>query len=133
MGSESNIKSIREQWSGSLGFILAATGAAVGLGNIWKFPYMVGSDGGSSFVLVYLICVLLIGIPIMIAEILIGRVAQRHPIDSLKNIAKENNNSQGWQVIGWWGMFCLMLTLSFYCVVAGWTIFYLVTSVLGGL
>lgn len=133
MGSESNIKSIREQWSGSLGFILAATGAAVGLGNIWKFPYMVGSDGGSSFVLVYLICVLLIGIPIMIAEILIGRLAQKNPIDSLKNIAKQNNKSRGWQVIGWWGMCCLMLTLSFYCVVAGWTIYYLVTAILGGL
>jgi len=123
----------REQWSGSLGFILAATGAAVGLGNIWKFPYMVGSDGGSSFVLVYLICVLLIGIPIMIAEILIGRVAQKNPIDAIKYISKKNNKSNNWQVMGWWGMCCLMLTLSFYCVVAGWTIYYLVTALLGGL
>tara|TARA_A100001015_G_C14835838_1_gene650469 strand:+ start:244 stop:864 length:621 start_codon:yes stop_codon:yes gene_type:complete len=123
----------REQWSGSLGFILAATGAAVGLGNIWKFPYMVGSDGGSSFVLVYLICVLLIGVPIMMAEILIGRVAQKNPIDAIKYISKNNNKSNNWQFMGWWGMCCLMLTLSFYCVVAGWTIYYLVTALLGGL
>jgi len=133
LSSNSNPKSAREQWSGSLGFILAATGAAVGLGNIWKFPYMVGTDGGSSFVLVYLICVLFIGIPIMIAEILIGRVAQKNPIDSLKEISRINKKSKYWQLIGWWGMCCLILTLSFYCVVAGWTIYYLVTSIVGGL
>ena len=88
------VKTKREQWSGQLSFILASTGAAVGLGNIWKFPYMAGSDGGSSFVLIYLLCVLFIGMPIMIAEIVIGRVAQKNPIDALKSIAIKNKKAQ---------------------------------------
>jgi neurotransmitter:Na+ symporter, NSS family len=126
-------KTKREQWSGQLSFILASTGAAVGLGNIWKFPYMAGSDGGSSFVLIYLLCVLFIGMPIMIAEIVIGRIAQKNPIDALKSISKNNKKSPAWQLIGWWGMFGLILTLSFYCVVAGWAIFYFVEAASGNL
>ncbi len=111
-------------WSGSRGFILAATGAAVGLGNIWKFPYMAGDNGGSAFVMVYLLAILLIGIPLMVAEILLGRMGRENPINTMSKLAKVNNRSQYWQFIGWWGAFGLVLTLSFYSVVAGWAVGY---------
>ena len=72
-------------WKGNSTFILAAAGSAVGLGNIWKFPYMVGSNGGSAFVIVYLLCILMIGLPVMASEILIGKYGRKSPINSLKN------------------------------------------------
>ena len=115
----------RGRWSNRLGFILATTGAAVGLGNIWKFPYMAGDNGGSAFVLVYLLCVLLIGLPLMLAEMLIGRRGQQNPVSTLKTLAKEANASPFWQLVGWGGAVTLLLTLSFYSVVAGWTVAYL--------
>lgn len=121
----------RASWTSRWGFILAATGAAVGLGNIWKFPYMAGDNGGGAFVMVYLVCVLLIGIPVMAAEILIGRRAQKNSVDALSHLAKESGHSPSWQLLGWWGLAGLLLTLSFYSVVAGWSIDYLAKS-LGG-
>lgn len=115
----------RDHWSSRLGFILAATGAAVGLGNIWKFPYMAGANGGSAFVLVYLLCVLLIGIPLMLAEMIIGRHGQQNAVNSLRKIAIETKHSPKWQWVGWLGALTLLLVLSFYSVVAGWSIAYL--------
>ena len=76
-------------WKGNSTFILAAAGSAVGLGNIWKFPYMVGSNGGSAFVIVYLICILVIGLPVMASEILIGKYGRKRPINSLKKLSKD--------------------------------------------
>lgn len=111
-------------WSSSLGFILAATGAAVGLGNIWKFPYMVGDNGGGAFVLIYILAILLVGLPLMIAEILLGRVGRRNPIDTMYKLAKENNCTTNWQITGWFGAIALLLTLSFYSVIAGWSVAY---------
>ena len=84
----SNRTSIHGTWTGRWTFILAAAGSAVGLGNIWKFPYMVGEYGGGAFVLVYLICILLIGVPIMIAENLIGRRGRSSPANSMEYLAK---------------------------------------------
>lgn len=124
-------KTKREHWSSRLGFILAATGAAVGLGNIWKFPYMAGENGGSAFVLVYLICVALIGIPLMLAEMIIGRRGQKNPVNSLKTLALESNKSPKWQLLGWLGALTLILVLSFYSVVAGWSIAYMFRAWLG--
>lgn len=115
---------IRGQWSSRLGFILATTGAAVGVGNIWKFPYMAGANGGSAFVLVYLVAILLVGIPIMLAEILIGRRGRHNPVDSLKILAAESNASSRWQGLGWLCVLTLIMVLSFYSVVAGWAIGY---------
>jgi NSS family neurotransmitter:Na+ symporter len=115
----------REHWSSRLGFVLAATGAAVGLGNIWKFPYMAGANGGSAFVLIYLICVALIGIPLMLAEMIIGRRGQENPINSLKKLALEAHKSTRWQLVGWLGALTLLLVLSFYSVVAGWSLAYM--------
>lgn len=122
---------LQDQWSSKWAFILATTGAAVGLGNIWRFPYMAGSDGGSAFTLVYLICVVVIGLPIMIAEILIGRRARQNPVDALATLAEESNRSTQWKWLGWLGALALLLVLSFYSVVAGWSIAYLIQSFSG--
>ena len=105
-------------------FILAATGSAVGLGNIWKFPYVTGENGGGAFVLMYLVCVAIIGIPIMIAEILLGRRARANPITSVQNISRDSGLRRGWNVIGWMGVIAAFLILSYYTVIAGWTLEY---------
>ena len=123
----------RAHWSSQLTFILALTGAAVGLGNIWKFPYMAGDNGGGAFVLVYILAVIFIGLPVMVAEILIGRRAQKNPVDALSELAVAEGKSRYWSWLGWWGMLGLLITLSFYSVVAGWSIYYFIESVSGGL
>jgi NSS family neurotransmitter:Na+ symporter len=115
---------IRGQWSSRLGFILATTGAAVGVGNIWKFPYMVGANGGSAFVIVYIIAILLVGIPIMLGEIMIGRRGRHNPVDTMKILAIEAGASPKWQGLGWLFALILIMVLSFYSVVAGWAIGY---------
>ena len=98
-------------WQGNTTFILAASGSAVGLGNIWKFPYMVGSNGGSAFVLVYLICILLIGLPVMASEVLIGKYGRKSPINSLKEISLKFNISSAWKYLGVLGaLACLLYT-----------------------
>jgi len=122
-----------ERWSGRLAFILASIGAAVGLGNIWKFPYTLGSSGGSAFVLVYVIAILLVATPIMLAEMVIGRRARKSAPSALKTLAVERGNSPHWQYLGWMGLFALFLVLSFYSVIAGWTAAYLVKSSTGTL
>ena len=106
-------------WIGKWTFILAATGSAVGLGNIWGFPYKAGTNGGGAFVLIYLGCILIIGLPIMISEIIIGRRAGNSPINAMKRIAIESNRSSIWQLVGWSGIFAGILILSFYSVIAG--------------
>ncbi len=122
---------IRGVWSSRLGFILATTGAAVGVGNIWKFPYMVGANGGSAFVLVYVIAILLVGIPIMLAEIMIGRRGRHNPVDTIKILALEAGASNKWQGTGWLCATILIFVLSFYSVVAGWAINYFWETSLG--
>ena len=106
-------------WIGKWTFILAATGSAVGLGNIWGFPYKAGTNGGGAFVLIYLGCILIIGLPIMISEIIIGRKAGNSPINAMKNVALESKTSSSWQIVGWSGIFAGILILSFYSVIAG--------------
>jgi len=124
-------KILQDQWSSKLTFILAATGAAVGLGNIWRFPYMAGEHGGSAFVILYIAFVVLIGLPIMVSEFVIGRRARLNSIDALATLAKQNNRSKHWGLLGWWGAIGLLLTLSFYSVVSGWSIAYIVRSFSG--
>jgi NSS family neurotransmitter:Na+ symporter len=106
-------------------FILAATGSAVGLGNIWKFPYVTGENGGGAFVLMYLACVAIIGIPIMTAEILMGRRARANPITTMQTVTRESHVFRGWSIIGWMGVLAAFLILSYYAVIAGWTLEYL--------
>lgn len=124
---------IRGLWSSRLAFILATTGAAVGVGNIWKFPYMAGENGGSAFVLVYILAVVFIGLPLMLAEMLIGHRARHNPIDSLRLLAKEANSSTHWSWLGWLNIITLILMLSFYSVISGWSLSYLCRSLLGQL
>ena len=92
-------------WIGKWTFILAATGSAVGLGNIWGFPYKAGTNGGGAFVLIYLGCILIIGIPIMISEIILGRRAGNSPINAMRCVALESNRSSSWQIVGWSGIY----------------------------
>lgn len=111
----------REHWSSSLAFVLAAAGSAIGLGNIWKFPYITGVNGGGWFVLVYLAAVLCVALPIMVAEILIGRTAQRSPVAAIRVL---DGPRSPWQGIGWLGVAAAFVILSYYSVVAGWTLHY---------
>ena len=117
-------KSIHGQWSNRLVFILAATGSAVGLGNIWKFPYIAGENGGGTFVLVYLFCIALIGIPIMMAETMIGRRGRQSPINTMSTLARDEGRSPGWVTLGWMGVVAGFLILSYYSVIAGWALSY---------
>jgi len=115
---------IHGQWSGRLAFILAATGSAVGLGNIWKFPYIAGENGGGAFVLVYLVCIAVIGIPIMMAEVMLGRRGRRSPINTMRVLAAEEHAGAYWQWLGWAGVIAGFLILSYYSVIAGWAVAY---------
>lgn len=122
-----------ESWSGRFTFILASVGAAVGLGNIWKFPYTLGNSGGSAFVLIYVLAILLVATPIMLSEMIIGRHARQSAPNAFRKIALEVGASPYWQIVGWMGLLALVFVLSFYSVIAGWTIAYLVKSISGGL
>lgn len=127
-----NTKSIHGEWSSRFAFILAATGSAVGLGNIWKFPYIAGENGGGAFVLVYLACVIAIGVPIMIAEIMMGRRGRQSPINTLKTLSIEANVNQNWKYLGWIGVLAGLLILSYYSVIAGWAMSYVGKAIFGG-
>ncbi|MDA9664534.1 sodium-dependent transporter, partial [bacterium] len=99
-------------WASRWTFIMAATGSAVGLGNMWKFPYVAGSNGGGAFVLVYLGCILLIGVPVMMAEVLIGRQGRQSPINSMRDAVAESDAKSRWRHVGWVGVAAGMLILS---------------------
>ncbi len=115
-------------WKHKSTFILAAAGAAIGLGNIWKFPYMVGDNGGGAFVLIYLLCIALISLPLMIAETVVGRHAQRNPFDAIKLVAKQSNASGAWSALAVIGMLSLFFIFSFFSVVGGWSFAYAVET-----
>ncbi|MDA8621780.1 sodium-dependent transporter [Psychrosphaera sp.] len=119
------------QWSSRLAFILAATGSAVGLGNVWKFPYIMGENGGGAFVIVYLLCIFAIGIPVMMAEVLIGRRGRLSPGNSVRALALEAKANTKWSLVGWVGLIAGFLILSFYAVIAGWAVSYIFESAAG--
>ena len=112
-----------------MGAIFAAAGSAVGLGNVWRFPTEVGNNGGAAFILIYLVCILFIGIPIMVCEFVIGRHTQSNMIDGFRKLAP----GRWWRVIGYQGVLVAFLILSYYIVVSGWTLFYSVESLAGNL
>jgi NSS family neurotransmitter:Na+ symporter len=122
-----------ETWSGRLAFILASIGAAVGLGNIWQFPANLGTSGGSAFILVYVLAILLVATPIMLAEMIIGRQARRSAPSAMKHLAEEIGASGRWSIVGWMGLFALFLVLSFYSVIAGWCVAYFFKSLSGSM
>jgi NSS family neurotransmitter:Na+ symporter len=117
----------REVWSSKVGFILAAAGSAVGLGNIWRFPYVLGENGGAAFLFVYLGCIIIIGVPVLIGEILIGRTGKRNPVGSFKTLV----NSKFWPYVGGMGVLAGFMILSFYSVVAGWSFGYILEAIKG--
>jgi NSS family neurotransmitter:Na+ symporter len=123
--------SLHGHWSSRMAFILAVTGSAVGLGNIWKFPYIAGQNGGGAFVLVYLVCVVVIGMPVMMSEILIGRRGRRNPVATMELLGKEEGSSGHWRWVGYMGVLAGILILSYYSVIAGWTLSYVVESASG--
>jgi NSS family neurotransmitter:Na+ symporter len=114
-----------ESWSSRLTFLLAAVGAAVGLGNIWKFPYVTGQNGGGAFVLIYLLAVLFVALPILIAEIAIGRWGRQSPPNAMSNVAVSQGRSKYWSVVGWFGMLAAYLVATYYSVIAGWSVAYI--------
>jgi len=118
----------REQWGSKLGFILAASGSAVGIGNIWKYPHMAGQNGGAAFTVVYLVCILVVGLSIVIAEFVIGRRTQLSPVGAFETLAPKTN----WKWVGFLGVASAFVILSFYGVVGGWIMKYIIISVTGG-
>ena len=117
----------REQWSSKASFILAAAGSAVGLGNIWKFPYIAGENGGAAFLFIYMICIVMIGLPILNIEILLGRATQKNPVGAFKALS----DKPFWKYVGALGVLASFTILSFYSVVGGWSIAYTVEAFLG--
>jgi len=113
------------QWSSRIAFVLAASGSAIGLGNIWKFPYLTGENGGGAFVMVYLLCVAALGIPVMMAETMLGRRGRQSPINAMLTLAEEAKASPAWQFTGWLGVIAGFLILSYYSVIAGWSMVYI--------
>jgi len=126
--SEQVQSAIHGQWSGRMAFIFAATGSAVGLGNIWKFPYIAGENGGGAFVLVYLLCIAAIGIPIMMAEIMLGRRGRQSPVNTMASLAAEEGRPRAWALLGWLGVIAGFLILSYYSVIAGLAMSYVMRT-----
>ena len=123
--------SAQSQWSSRVGFLMAAVGSAVGLGSIWKFPYMTGEGGGSAFVILFIICIMLIGFPVLVVEWMIGRRGKKDPITSFTSVARENGSASAWGILGIIGTLAAFLILSFYSVIGGWALNYVVKTGMG--
>lgn len=118
----------REHWSSRLAFLMALTGAAVGLGNLWRFPYIAGENGGGAFVLLYLAFTLVIGVPLIMAELALGRRGGRNPVGAIAAVCAETGSSRWWNAIGWFSVLAPLLATTFYSVIAGWSLYYLFKS-----
>ncbi|HET6564613.1 MAG TPA: sodium-dependent transporter [Xanthomonadales bacterium] len=118
-------------WSSGWTFVLAAIGAAVGLGNIWKFPYIAGVSGGGAFVLVYVLCAALIAVPILLGELLLGRLGHKSPPVAMRKVAELAGRSPLWSLLGWMGLGVGYLIATYYSVIAGWTLAYIVKAANG--
>lgn len=121
----------RSAWRNRWTFMLATAGSAIGLGNIWKLPYMIGVNGGSAFVLVFIASIFFVGIPLMMTEILLGRRAQKNPFDGIESLALEAKVSRHWRYLGGMGMLTGLLILSFYSVIGGWVLSFISTAASG--
>lgn len=118
-------------WTSRWTFVMAATGSAVGLGNIWKFPYIAGENGGGAFVLLYLACIAIIGLPVLMAETLLGKNGQSNPIDAMRKAARQSDVSKWWTGIGIMGALTGIIILAFYSVVGGWILNYVMEAAQG--
>jgi NSS family neurotransmitter:Na+ symporter len=121
----------RSHWKNRWTFMLATAGSAIGLGNIWKLPYMIGVNGGSAFVLVFIASIFFVGIPLMMTEILLGRRAQKNPLNGMQYLAEEAHTSHLWKYLGGMGMVTGLLILGFYSVIGGWVLAYIIEAVKG--
>ena len=121
----------RGVWRNRWTFMLATAGSAIGLGNIWKLPYMIGVNGGSAFVLVFIASILFVGIPLMMTEILLGRRAQKNPLNGMEYLAIEAKKSPYWKLLGGMGMLTGLLILGFYSVIGGWVLSFIVEATKG--
>jgi NSS family neurotransmitter:Na+ symporter len=121
----------QEQWSSRRGFLLSAIGFSVGLGNIWRFPYVVGENGGSAFVIIYLLCAFAIGLPLLVSELAIGRLGRLDPAGSYRAVANSAGRSVAWGLVGTLAIACVFAVLSFYTVISGWTFDYFVRALTG--
>ncbi len=119
-------------WTSRFAFLMASVGFAVGLGNIWRFPYVTGENGGGAFVLVYMICAVGIGVPILMAEILIGRRGKGSPPEAMANVARQEGRSASWRWVGNLNLAAAFFIEVVYCVIAGWVLYYLFVSLTGG-
>ena len=119
------------RWNRNWTFIMATAGAAVGLGNIWKFPYIAGENGGGAFVLMYLICILLFGIPIMIAEVMLGKKGRENPVHAMLKHSRTVGSGKAWSIIGIMGVLAGIMIIMYYSVVAGWALDYVFQSATG--
>lgn len=125
------ISSDQGMWRRRVTFIMAATGSTIGLGNIWKFPYITGENGGGAFILLYLACVTLVGLPILIAELVAGQYTRRNPVTAMQIITRESQTNRHWSLIGVFGCLAGLIILSYYAVVAGWGLRYCLDAVSG--
>ena len=123
----------REKWSGRVGFILSTIGSAIGLGSIWKFPYEVGTNGGGAFIIFYLVGLVLVVLPLLLAEFAIGRRGQSDAVSSIAAAAKESGATPAWRLVGVLGSTTCYLILSFYSVIGGWSFYYIVETIRTGL
>ncbi len=121
----------RSSWTSYSAFILAAIGASVGLGNVWKFPYEVGAHNGGTFVWVYIVCVILVAFPLMLAELMVGRMGRGDTVQAVSNVSKQERRSSNWRIIAWLGVLSSFLIFSYYSVVASWVLFYIMSSLSG--
>ncbi len=124
-------KAIHENWSSTRLFILSAVGSAVGLGNIWRFPYLAGENGGGAFVIVYLLCITFVALPILIGEIMLGRMGKQSPINTMRSLAIKYGKSPLWGLTGWLAIFIAFVVMTFYSVVAGWALDFSLKSAMG--
>jgi NSS family neurotransmitter:Na+ symporter len=119
-----------ETWSSGTAFLLATVGAAVGLGNLWRFPFMAGQNGGGAFVLIYICFVLFLSVPIMLAELAMGRRGHASAVNTMRKLTNEEDAASSWQAVGWLSIIIPLLGLSFYSVVAGWSVDYIIKAAL---
>jgi len=119
------MKKAHEHWSSKIGFIMATAGAALGLGSLWKFPYVAGNNGGGAFVLLYILFTFAIGLPVFIAELILGRKTQKSSVLAFPSLRKNGDN---WRALGWLNFLTTLLMLSFYCITSGWVLSYIFMS-----
>ena len=120
------MNTIREHWGSKMGFVMAAAGSAIGLGSLWRFPYVAGDNGGGAFVLLYLIFTFLISLPVFIAALMVGRASQQSPVLAYSSL---RNNSANWKLLGYLNMLTCFIILAYYCVVSGWCLNYALMSI----